>query len=116
MIKKLAELVNKKGGDYFTYAKRTNHFVVLGISTFADSTKVINDIKNVKEVKFYKIEEDFIWIRIHGSLNKFIDQVEENIEIRDFDKFDKELWIWYLENETPFRYRWLFMFLIWRSR
>ena len=115
MNKKLSELVNKKGKEYFTYAKRTNHFIVLGISGFVGSAEVIAAIKKVNEVKFYKLEENCVWIRIKGSLNKFIDKVQGTLEIRDFDRFDKELWIWYLENETPFRYRWLFMLLLWRT-
>ena len=116
MIKKLSELVNIKGKEYFTFAKRTNHFVVLGISTFSESYEIIEEIKKVKEVKFYKLEDGCIWIRISGSLNKFIDNVQGTIEIKDFDRFDKELWIWYLENETTFRYRWIIIFLLWRAR
>ena len=114
MNKKLSDLVKEKGSEYFTYAKRTNHFVVLGISEFVSTIDVVNEIKRVKEVKFYKLENGDIWIRIRGSLNRFIGAVENTIEIKEYDRFDKELWIWYLENETAFRYRWLFILLFLR--
>lgn len=116
MKNRLYMFVNEHGNKYFKSVRRTNHFIVLKIDSFADREEMINKVKRVDDVVFFKVQNDELWIRIRKSLNGFMNKLNGELEIEPFDKFDKELWIWYIENETPFRYRWLFFFFWWRMR
>ena len=109
--KKLYDFLNTEGTKHFESVRRTNHFVVLKVSHDTYHGDIIDKIKRVDQVKFYKVENGQIWIRIKGGLNSFMGKLNGELKIDDFDKFDKELWIWYVENETPFRYRWMIMFI-----
>lgn len=110
---KLYELVNEEGKELFTFVKRTNHFVVLGVSTFASFTEVQEKLKRVKQILYVKFENELAWIRIKGGLNRFMGKLNGSIEVKEFDRFDRTLWLWYIENETPFRYRWILMMVAW---
>ena len=108
---KLFEFVNKEGKEYFTNVRRTNHFVVLTVSSFSGEYEVKERLKRIKQIKFMKFQEGEVWLRIGSSLNKFMRKLNGEVEVLPFDNFDKELWLWYIENETPFRYRWMMLFI-----
>lgn len=104
--KKLYEFVNKEGKEYFTQVKRTNHFIVLEMFGGIELGSLQKKLKRIKGIVYIKFDGSEIWIRVKGSLNSFMGKLDGTVKIGEFDRYDKDLWLWYIENETPFKYRW----------